>query len=139
MTRQKLFIFSLIGFLLIPIYWVASSTYDRYQVAAKAEALFNEIPSYPGSTPIEKSLSFYNIGYGYKYRVNDDPEKILNFYPGILKDSWVFDTKSGTASSKDISYKNLKDNLNLIITVSKADNQPLTSPPYDLIISVYKP
>lgn len=139
MTRKKLFILSLIGFLLIPVYWVASSTYERYQVAAKAEVLFNEIPTYPGATPVEKSQSFYTIGYGYRYKVTGNLEGIFDFYANNMSREWILENRPDSSSSKSMVLKRRDSDYKLTITVSKSDNQPLTSPPYDLTVRVHKP
>lgn len=139
MTRNKLFILSLIGFLLIPVYWVASSTYERYQIASKAEVLFNEIPTYPGSVPVEKSLSFYNIGYGYTYKTSDTPDKVLDFYKRSLIEKWDFEQQNDVSNSKTSIYRKSGDELKLSISIWKSGSPDLSSPPYDLTISVYKP
>lgn len=139
MTRKKLFILSLIGFLLIPVYWVASSTYDRYQVAAKAETLFNEIPIYPEATPIEKSQSFYTIGYGYRYKVTSNIEGILDFYVNRISKEWILEDRPDSSSSKSFVFKRQDNDYKLTISVRKPDNQDLTSPPYDLTVRVHKP
>ena len=139
MTKFKLFLIALAVLVFLPLYiWVIEPTYQRYQIAGQAEAYFNEIPKYPGATPVEKDLSFYSIGYGYRYRTNDDPEKIISFYRSEIKD-WVFDKRLDTSNTKSAVFDRSDSNLKLTIFVWKSGSTRLDSPPYDLTISVYKP
>ena len=140
MTKFKLFLIALVVLIFLPLYiWVIEPTYQRYQIAGQAEAYFNEIPQYPGAIPVEKWLSFSFIGYGYRYSSNDDPDKIISFYTSQLTNNWQLLNKSGSWNSKDLQFKKEGDIYKLTISVSKLNNQPLTSPPYDLTVFVYKP
>lgn len=140
MTKKKIFLIALAFLIFLPIYvYVIQPTYNRYQVSAQAEVYFNEIPKYPGATPVEKDLSFYTTGYGYRYKTNDDPDKVINYFLENLSGKWALDSRPDTSNARSVILSHTEDNYKLNVSVRKLNNQPLTSPPYDLSIYVYKP
>jgi hypothetical protein len=136
--KKKLVIGAIAIILLTPVLLTAEWIYGQHQVATKAEEYFRKIPVYPGSLPKEKSLSSNFIGYGYRYTIWDNPDKVLSFYVENLSSDWIFEENSSTYNSRSKIYRHFGDDFRLLIDIGKIDNSDLSKPPYDLTIRVYQ-
>ncbi len=133
--RKKLFITAILVILATPAFLLGRWAYENRQVVGRAEDLFKQLPKYPGATFIEKYHSLTSLGYGERYKVSENRQKIYDFYKTKVPPPWKLLSGGGSFDTQELAFQNQDLRLNVSITTDKGSIEG-SSPPYGLFIDI---